>query len=538
MGYNMANQIDTSMYQPSNPMAQYQQMQSMDLMSMHNKMLQIQQIQQKLQNLKETNDMIRQVIGSHMNDPNISRESILKSIGDLVADSHGAISPQVGGAFMQRVPPDGASKDVFQSFTRQVNQEALSAEQQLAYHQGVLQQINDGLNTHIKRISGDNTVTEIATVQNQMTPAENASQHPVAGVDAKGRPVMGEAPLSSLVTPQGYANGLSPQANAPALQAYRQNNGMTAPAREGGPSTGANNNLQGYQQEVENDAAQAAPQVPASALRSNMPSPPPVTPLGQPPAANVPPGWHQTQLTPGTSDAMQHAGALAGDAEGNAAMRAQQLPSRLYQLKTALNGLQNSNTGPGTAETNAAKSFLLANVPFAKDLAPDAVNSVASYDEANKYLTQYAQSAAANFGPETDAKLAASLTGNANTHISSLAAQDVVKANIGLERMQAAQYSAWQQAKKSGQYTDADYNDFMANSGKTLDPRAFMLDVMSPQQRQGLFKTLESKGNEQDKTNFAASLELANKSGLMPAPSQQNPAQQSGGMTQQPQGGQ
>lgn len=563
----MGTQVDTSMYQNMpNPMERYGQSQDMILRAGQMKLQQLEQQGIQLQNAKTKLDMIRNVLAAHANDPGVSRESILRSAGDLIAQSNGAISPQ-GVAQALSTMPDGGP--ALKAWLNQKNTEMLSADQRL----GQVIQMNDGQRQHLMRILPNNQVQEMGTLQNNLSPAESATQQPQVGTDPRtGQPTMGAVPLSSVVTPQGQAPGagggqsggfqqnpavlpvptplpqggatnspimpggatgmpapvqtgqvdpLSPQANAPALQAYRQGNGMATPAREGGPSTGANN-MQGYQQEVENAASAQAPQVSASALQPNSgatsrPSAPPITPNTPASSPNVPAGWRQTQLTPGVQQAADAAGTASGATEAQAMQRAQGLPQRLYQLKTALNGLQNTTTGPGTAETNAAKSFLLAQVPFAKNLAPDTVNSVASYDEANKYLTQYAQSSAANFGPETDAKLAASLTGNANTHISNLASQDVVKANIGLERMQAAQTAAWQQAKQSGQYTDADYNSFVANSSKTLDPRAFMLDVMTPQQRQGLFSGLES-GNPTDKANFAASLELANQTGLMPAP--------------------
>jgi len=535
----MAQEVDTSFYKPANPLDQYQQMMGLQTMGLHQHLMKIQQNSLLLDNAKSKLDMIRNVLGAHANDPNVSRESIVKSAGDLIAMSHGAISPQEVANYTATMPEGG---DALKSWLQQKNTEMLSAEQRL----GQAIQMNDGAKQHLLRLMPNNQVTELGTLSNKLSPGEKATPQPTVGYDAKGKPVMGSAPLSNFVSDEGYGNGaqgqqgagfqanpaavpkatpaddISPEANRVPLQQWRSENNMPTPAREGGPSTGPNN-FSPYEQEVANDVANESNPVKTSDMmapqgRTSIPTPPPVTPLSRP--NTTIPGWHQTALTPGVQTAADAAGTASGQAEGDAVKRAGGVNQRVYQLTQALNGLQNSNTGPGTNEVNAVKSFLLANVPYAKDIDPDAVKSVASYDEAQKYLTQYAQNAAANFGPETDAKLAASLTGNANTHISNLAAQDVVKANIGLERMQAAQVYGWQQARKdpSNQLTDADFNDWMANSARTLDPRAFMLDKMTPQQRKGLFTQLEAKGNESDKANFAASLELANSSGLMPAP--------------------
>ncbi len=114
---------------------------------------------------------------------------------------------------------------------------------------------------------------------------------------------------------------------------------------------------------------------------------------------------------------------------------------RIYQLQSALGDLQAlgpTGTGPSAGTLNNVRSYLQSLPVIGQSLGVDP-SKVASYDEANKYLTAYAAARASRFGGGTDQQLATTLSSNASTHISNLAAQDVVKANIGLERMDQSQ---------------------------------------------------------------------------------------------------
>ena len=97
----------------------------------------------------------------------------------------------------------------------------------------------------------------------------------------------------------------------------------------------------------------------------------------------------------------------------------------MVSASSATEPLKNTTTGPGAEGRNAIVSFLAA-APGINRLVPDfAVESVKNFDEAKKYLEQYAQGAASSMGPGSDAKLASALSANASTKISNLAAQDV-----------------------------------------------------------------------------------------------------------------
>lgn len=143
--------------------------------------------------------------------------------------------------------------------------------------------------------------------------------------------------------------------------------------------------------------------------------------------------------------------------------------ARMYQLQAGLHGLQNATTGKGSDALNSVKSYLqTAGIP-----GVDA-SKIQSFDEANKYLTQYAMNQAGSMGEGTDKKLSTALSANASTSISNLAAQDVVKANMGLERMRAAQVNAFNNSGMS----PSQYQKFSSEWNSKVDPRVFIWDMM------------------------------------------------------------
>lgn len=220
-----------------------------------------------------------------------------------------------------------------------------------------------------------------------------------------------------------------------------------------------------------------------------------------PAATGAPGGFLPTSLAPGVAQAADVAGTESGkqmvaDQQANAGSG-----QRVYQLQSALTGLQGAGpTGPGTATTNQIASFLQSQVPFGlgKYLPGVDPSKIASYDEANKYLTQYAAAKAGAMGGGTDAKLATTLSGNASTHISGLAAQDVVKANIGLERMGQAQQDAF---AASG-LPAAQYTTFASKFGSTIDPRVFIADQMEPAKVAALVQNMNPKQQAQFKAQY------------------------------------
>jgi hypothetical protein len=203
-----------------------------------------------------------------------------------------------------------------------------------------------------------------------------------------------------------------------------------------------------------------------------------------------PAGAFQTAPAAGTVEAQQKANAAGGDMLVADQQSNAQSGTRVNMLQNASTALANAQTGTGADKLNAVRG-VIATLGGPAD-------KVASYDEANKYLTQYAQTKAASFGHGTDSQLAAALAGNGNTKISNLAAQDVVKVNLGLERMEQARMKAWESAGLQ----PSQYGQWKSQWGSQVDPRVFVADQMDPSKVQGMVKGMNPKEQATFRTQY------------------------------------
>jgi hypothetical protein len=205
-------------------------------------------------------------------------------------------------------------------------------------------------------------------------------------------------------------------------------------------------------------------------------------------------GSFQTSPAAGIVDANQKANAAGGDMLVADQQSNAQSGARINMLQNAQQALSSSDTGQ---KSEGLQNLRGALVTFGL-ASQEQANKVASYDEANKYLTQYAQNKAASFGHGTDSQLAAAMTGNGSTKISNLAAQDVVKVNIGLERMDQARMQAWQ---NSG-LQPSQYAQWKSQFGSTMDPRVFVADQMDPAKVQSMVKKMNPKEQATFRTQY------------------------------------
>ena len=234
-------------------------------------------------------------------------------------------------------------------------------------------------------------------------------------------------------------------------------------------------------------------------------------PYGAPMQTTLGPGQEAGLASAGNESAKQWA-ALQAQVGGTSAGGGS--AGRIYQLQKSLGLLQ--QLGPqGTGPSAQASQQLMSYVRSLPVIGAGINNlsspqNVTSYDEANKYLTAYAAARAGAHGGTTDSQLATTLSSNASTHISNLAAQDVVRANIGLERMDQAQSQAFQQ---SGQTPDQ-FANFSANWNKTMDPRAFVAPELTPQQ----FSTMIGGMSPSDRTKFQSTYNSGISNGWLTPP--------------------
>lgn len=147
-------------------------------------------------------------------------------------------------------------------------------------------------------------------------------------------------------------------------------------------------------------------------------------------------------------------------------------------------------TGPGTQVINGWRNFVLAHAPQLAAITNGGVNEAkirsATQDEIKKYMIQIAGNAAAPYGPGTNEKLAFAVSGNPNPDLSTLGNRDVTRMNIALERAKQARMAAWDASGEPVQ----DYGRFVSKWNRTHDPRAFMLDLLSPKERLRMLHTI------------------------------------------------
>jgi hypothetical protein len=210
------------------------------------------------------------------------------------------------------------------------------------------------------------------------------------------------------------------------------------------------------------------------------------------------------------------------DAMNKDLIRTGSFASDIYPLQQAMekiNALGPGGTAPGSKTRQEYESFAYGLAPqLSKYIGVDA-SKIKNYAELEKYLTQAVQARAGNFGVHTDAGLATATSGSPNVHVVDLATKDLIRAGIGIARMERAQVMQAAQAGPTG------YLAAKADFAGQQDPRAFQIDMMSPDEIKSLSKTL--KGPALDR--FNSSLRAAIRSGVLTHPDSKIQARIMGG---------
>lgn len=395
---------------------------------------------------------LSQGLGSLAADPRIATPAGPGLLKQFAAQGvqQGWLTPEVANAEIANMPSDPSQ---LPQYVQNLNLRAQDAGNQFAQIYGTPGTINNG-NTivpvtssplmGIRRIGADIPV--------QTSPGERATL--VNGTNYLGQPT---------VTPAGTIlqnAGLNPLTAMPA----------TAPNQPV-------NQLQPYPQ---GQAPVPAAQVPAT---------------GGSVVTGPSPGALEAKKAIGTASGQQ----LAADTAQEANFQSDVTP--LVKARDALVALGPTGTGPGKEQINEIKSFLISSgvMPPNED--------VKNFDEARKYLTQYATSVGS---PNTNDKLAANFAGNPNVSISNAAAVDVLKTALSLRRLQNAKVRAFQ---ASGEQPDT-YNQWAAKFNSSQDPVAYGFDMMSPEQR----KKYVSGLSPAERQKFVGSLQTATQLGLVTPP--------------------
>lgn len=404
--------------------------------------------------------------------PDATSQHIFKVLQGAVNQKY--LTPEMYAQAVKEIPTD--QKDI-PAFKDRYIARALHAKEALEYYAGQPGTINTG-----------QTLAPVRT-----------SPRPGFGIQAgEGAPIQLQAPpTTGVVTPSGAPALLGPQ--APQLAPGTTSRPGAAPmALPVGPVAspaikGASSNFGGNVL----GATVEAP-TPAQSVADRFPN----VPRG--PATGLPPGVGEAETIAGGESGKQLAQARAG------AANFQRDVFPLAQAIPALEKLGTKGTGPGTETLNHIASFLLANVPGINEKDP-VFSSVPTYDKAKKYLTDFVNQTG-NSG--TNDKLAAAFAGNPSVGISNAAAVDVAKSALSLRRMQQANIQEFERLNLPA----SQYSQWLTKRSGEMDPRAFGVDMMSPEAKSKLSATLKKSKVERDR--FEKSLEIAHGLGFI-TPSQQ-----------------
>lgn len=210
----------------------------------------------------------------------------------------------------------------------------------------------------------------------------------------------------------------------------------------------------------------------------------------------------------GASAAGGQSGTLLANDRANAADFNRQI-FPLTQAIPALEALGKTGTGPGAEEVNQVKSFLQTlGIPGFDQ------NKIKTFDEARKYLVDWIN---ANSSGQTNDRLAAAFSSNANVGISNAAAVDVAKSALAIRRLKQAQVLAFEATGKP----ESEYSRWASTWNKSQDPRVYGFDLMKPEQRGAVIKSMPAGKRAQ----FMLDVQKAEDMGLISAPQSAAPQQ-------------
>jgi hypothetical protein len=428
---------------------------------------------EQLQQAQSINTFMNHGIASLLANDNVGHGDVVKFLA--TAKANGVLPQQQYDATMQElaaVPPDQ-----IRSWLRQHWVQGMETGHQISFMLGNLQPVNAGGTTYITQTPLGGGPTQVrANIQNTPAP-ENVNTGSSIVPTSGGRPIA--PPITRTVTPEQDATPM--RAYDPATQTYydttqgawrtylqqldafRRGQGPQ-PTPPGNPASGAASGASG--------GASGPTQPPRQAASAAPPATPPGTPAGPPVGA---PETYAASIKNYT------------DAQANAAT----YQDRVQPLERALDALKTAKTGEGSEAIQSFASRLQTLSPdfLNRVLNPRTPDEIAAYDEARKYLTklQLAQPGAARSDVGTQTAGASS----PSVHISPQAAQALTLAQLGFERMKQAQYLDFVATHPNADTRGTAFNDYMARSTYQLDPRAFIADQQTPQQRIAILNSMK-----------------------------------------------
>ena len=161
----------------------------------------------------------------------------------------------------------------------------------------------------------------------------------------------------------------------------------------------------------------------------------------------------------------------------------------LQQVLPLIQSLSNSNFGPGSAEFAKIKGALTT-----ADIIDPNTSDLQVRQEANKYLLRYA--AGAQAAGRSDEALSAAIGANPNLDLTQPANLNLIKNQIAMDRQEALMPESFRQQNPDIASNPAKVQGYLNHKAQFFqgsDPRALRFDMMSPQERADLQKSLGPK---------------------------------------------
>lgn len=304
-------------------------------------------------------------------------------------------------------------------------------------------------------------------VRHKLSPAEKAQQRQSIGKDAMGREIPGTVTVGTLVDPYGNPRG-APQ-------------GDTLPPSMG-PTAAAGA-----------DAAvpRAAP-VSINDLRG---------PGG---GANNPPGFVQSDLTPGESAARTTAAQGSAEQSVELQRNAANIPNQKALLGNLEAQLDKFGAGRLADWKYVAKTFTNAVNPFG-DLLD--LKTIASQEEFNKQAFQLAQEQFKSLGGTgTDTKYSSAVSTSPNELLSNLGNKGIIHLLKGNADAVAKMNEGWQELISQGA-SPADFGRYVAAFNKNFDPRVFQFQYLDAKERKEALKGMSADEEKDFRRKFHQAVE-------------------------------
>ena len=187
----------------------------------------------------------------------------------------------------------------------------------------------------------------------------------------------------------------------------------------------------------------------------------------------------------------------------------------LQQALPLIQQLSNSSFGPGSDQFAKIKGALIT----AGVINPN-TSDLQVREEANKYLKRYA--AGAQAAGRSDAALSAAIGSNANLDLTQPANLNLVKNQIAMDRQEALAPESFRQANPDISANPAKVQGYLNHKTQFFqgtDSRALQFDLMTPDERAGVLKSLGPKGSPAYQ-KFVQTYNMAKKAGMIEPPAQ------------------